>query len=78
MGTGTINDETRLALSLAALAVVWLNDAFIFRESLDIIVFLVLGIATLVQLFRVVVLGGKRKKLKKLWSAFKVAFWGIG
>jgi len=67
-----------MALGLAALAVVWLNDAFIFRESLGIIVFLVLGIETLVQLFRVVLLGGKRKTLKRLWSAFLDAFWGIG
>jgi hypothetical protein len=78
MGTGTINDETMLALGLAALVVLWLNDAYIFRDSLGIIVFLVLGIETLVQLFRVVVLGGKRKTLKRLWSAFWDAFWGIG
>ncbi len=78
MGTGTINDETRMALGLGALVVVWLAAAYIFRDSLGLIIFLVLGLITLIQLLRVVVLGGRRKTLKDLWSAFKDAFWGIG
>jgi len=78
MGTGFINGETRLAFGLGALVVVWLATAYIFRDSLGLVVFLVLGLATLIQLLRVVVIGGKRKTLKDLWSAFKDAFWGIG
>lgn len=76
MGTGIASDKY-LALGLAALTVVWLAAAYIFRDSLGLVVFLVLGIATLVQLFRVAVLQGNGKVLKGLWSAFKDAFWGL-
>lgn len=77
MGKETANNETSLTLGLGMLSVVWLAAAYVFRDSLGLAIFLVLGVATLIQLVRVAVVGGKRKKLRELWSALKDAFWGI-
>ena len=76
MGTNIASNKY-LGLGLAALAVVWLAAAYIFRDSLGLVVFLILGIATLVQMVRVAVLSGNGKTLKGLWSALKDAFWGM-
>lgn len=76
MGTNIASNKY-LGLGLAALAVVWLAAAYIFRDSLGLVVFLVLGVATLVQLTRVAVFGSNGKVLKGLWSALKDAFWGM-
>jgi hypothetical protein len=78
MGTDITSNETKLFLGLGVLVVIWLVAAYIFRDSLGLVVFLILGVATLMQLIRVAMLGGKRKTLKELWSAFKDAFWGVG
>ena len=65
-------------LTLAALVVVFAVAAFIFRDGLGLLVFAVLGLAALVQLFRVIFMHGRREALKNLWAAFRDAFWGIG
>ena len=52
--------------------------AFVFRDSLGFWAFVVVGLVTLIQLFRVVFLRGDSGILKKLWSALKDGFWGIG
>jgi hypothetical protein len=51
---------------------------FVFRDSLGLWVFIVVGLAALVQLFRVVFLRGDSGILRKLWDALKDGFWGIG
>ena len=51
---------------------------YIFRDGIGLVVFLLVGLAALVQLVRVVAGSGSSKTLKDLWSAFKDAFWGIG
>ena len=67
------NDLTVLAI-LAGLAIA----TFVFRDSLGIWIFVVVGLAAFVQLFRVLFLRGDSGILKKLWDALKDAFWGIG
>lgn len=76
MDTG--NGERKQALALVAVAIFWLGAAYAFRDGLGLVVFLVFGVATFVQLIRVALRGGDNKTLRKLWSAFKDAFWGIG
>jgi hypothetical protein len=52
--------------------------AFVFRDGLGLLVFFGLVLALLVQLVRVALSRGRGETLKKLWSAVKDAFWGIG
>lgn len=52
--------------------------SFIFRESLGLIVFLGLAVATVAQLVRMMFFRGRALTLRKLWEAVKDAFWGIG
>ncbi|KAF1706967.1 hypothetical protein [Pseudoxanthomonas sacheonensis] len=68
----------RTDLTLVALVVVFAIAAFIFRDGLGLLIFAALGFAALVQLFRVAFLRGRTETLKKIWIAFKDAFWGIG
>ena len=65
---------TVLILLLAAFAA----GTYVFRDGVGLVVFLVLGIATLVQLVRVATGNASSGTLAKLWAAFKDAFWGIG
>ena len=65
-------------IAVVALLVAFAASAFIFRDSLGIFVFAALGLAVFVQLFRMAFLRGRKDRLKKLWDAFKDAFWGIG
>lgn len=58
-------------LAISALA------AFVFRDSLGLLVFFGLALALLLQLFRVAFLRGSRETLKKLWSALRDALWGL-
>ena len=51
---------------------------FVFRDSLGFWIFVVVGLATFVQLFRVLFLRGDSGILKKFWDALKDGFWGIG
>ena len=76
MGTGIASNKN-LSLGLAALTIVWITAAYLFRDSLGLVVFLVLGVVTFAQLVRVAVFGGNGKVLKGLWSALKDAFWGM-
>jgi hypothetical protein len=68
----------RTDLALAALVVAFAAAAFIFRDGLGLLIFAALGLAALVQLFRVAFMRGRKETLKELWKAFKDAFWGIG
>ena len=68
----------RTDLAVAAILVGFVVAAFVFRERLGLWVFAALALATVIQLIRVIVLRGKGETLKKLWSALKDAFWGIG
>ena len=65
-------------LTLFALVVAFALAAFIFRDGLGLLIFAALGLAALVQLFRVAFMHGRSETLKKIWAAFKDAFWGIG
>ena len=73
-----MRSDAKVVFFLCALLVAWLLAAYVFRDGLGLVVFLVLGLATFLQLVRVAIAGGKRKTLKDLWGAFKDAFWGIG
>ena len=70
--------DRRLAIQLGSLAVFWLAAAWVFRDGLGLVIFLVLAIAVIIQLLRVVFLGSSRRSLKALWKALGDAFWGIG
>ncbi|KRD79831.1 hypothetical protein ASE43_02730 [Lysobacter sp. Root983] len=72
------NGERKQALALLVLAIFWFGVACAFRDGLGLVVFLALGLATIVQLIRVALRGGDNKTLRQLGSAFKDAFWGIG
>ena len=65
-------------LTVIALLIVFAIAAFIFRDALGFIIFVVLGLAILVQLFRMAFMRGRKETLKKLWGFFKDAFWGMG
>ena len=65
-------------LTILAVLAGFLIATFIFRDSLGFWTFLVVGLAALVQLFRVMFLSGDSGTLKKLWDALKDLFWGIG
>ena len=69
-----------LKTDLTVLAVLagFVIAAFVFRESLGLWIFLAVGLAVLIQLFRVLFLRGDSGLLKKLWDALKDGFWGIG
>lgn len=58
-------------LAISALA------AFVFRNSLGLLVFFGLALALLLQLFRVAFLRGSSETLKKLWRAVRDAFLGL-
>jgi hypothetical protein len=68
---------TQVALLFGLLAAFGLG-LYIFRDGIGLVVFLLVGLAALVQLVRVIAGFGSSKSLKDLWSAFKDAFWGIG
>ncbi len=72
--TSLLRSDLTLVAVLAGFAIA----AFVFRESLGILIFLAVGLATIVQLVRVVFLRGETGTLKKLWDALKDAFWGMG
>ena len=65
-------------LTLVAVLAGFAIASFVFRDSLGILIFLAVGLATIVQLVRVVFLRGETGTHKKLWDAFKDAFWGMG
>jgi len=70
--------KTRELLILGCLAVAAVTSLRLFRDGIGIVVFLALGAATVVQLVRVALGSGNGKTLRRLWDAFKDAFWGIG
>ena len=72
--TSTFRTDLIALFSLAGFAFA----AFVFKDSLGILVFLAIGLATIIQLFRVLLLRGKVETLKKLWGALKDAFCGMG
>ncbi|WP_332937426.1 hypothetical protein [Lysobacter sp. CCNWLW3] len=63
---------------LLSLFVAFLIGSVIFRDSIGLVVFLLIGVAVLVQTVRVALRVGSGKSLRTLWAAFKDAFWGIG
>ena len=64
-------------LTVAAVCAGLAIASFLFREQLGIFVSLVLGVATLVQLFRVIFLRGATGALKKLWKELLNALSGL-
>jgi hypothetical protein len=78
MKSGKSTSMLRTDLTLAALVVIFAIAAFIFRDGIGLLIFALLGLAALVQLFRVAFMHGRTETLRKLWDAFKDAFWGIG
>ena len=63
---------------LLVLLVAFAAGTYVFRDGVGLVIFLVLGIAVLVQLIRVAIGNAGGKTLKTLWKAFLDAFWGIG
>jgi len=71
-------NQSKQVVILAVLLIAAAGCFLVFRDGFGLIVFLALGLASLIQLFRVVLANGSSKTLSGLWSAFKDAFWGIG
>lgn len=65
-------------LVLAGLAIAAIGALLVFRDDIGLLVFVVLGAIVLVQLVRFALGSGSSRTLKRLWDAFKDAFWGIG
>jgi hypothetical protein len=65
-------------LLFCALTVATAAGLYIFRDGFGLVVFILVGLATLVQLIRVIAGFGRTGTLKTWWSALKDAFWGMG
>ena len=65
-------------LVLAGLTIAAIGALLVFRDGIGLLVFVLLGAIVLVQLARFALDSGSSRTLKRLWDAFKDAFWGIG
>lgn len=72
------NSEIRKSdLGVLVILVIFSIAGFVFKDALGLIGFIVLLLATLLQLARVLFFRGSRKTLKQLWAAIRDVVWGL-
>jgi hypothetical protein len=72
-----IEGEAKYIAGLMALGLAFAVGAYFFGEDLYLILIIVLLLAVLIELLRIAFLGRDRKKLHKLWTELKNAFWSF-
>ncbi|MGY0653031.1 hypothetical protein ACW7GZ_14470 [Luteimonas sp. A537] len=73
-----MTERAKSLVGLGILLAAFVGGAVVFRDSLGLVIFLLLGLAVLAQIIRVALSNGDGRTLGTLWRALKDAFWGIG